>query len=149
MKKIFIKRKYSHRQKRFKKNFYKKFFNKKKRFSKTKRIQKDFHKKKRFSQMILSKNKCVNSGSIGGLIEVHVSSIVKWGYQDNFKTDFFFFMKRFHMHKKHQNTKQATFTFLEVCVHKKPLPLLLFVRLFLFCWLMLACECFCAFKSFS
>ena len=77
MKKIFIKRKYSHRQKRFKKNFYKKFFNKKKRFSQTKRIQKDFHKKKRFSQMILSKNKCVNSGSIGGLIGVHVSSIVQ------------------------------------------------------------------------
>ena len=51
-------------------------------------------------------------------------SIVKWGYQDNFKPGFFFFFtKRFHAHKKHQNAKQATF-------------------LTLFCWLMFACECF-------
>ena len=56
------------------------------------------------------------------------SSIVKWGYQDNFKTDFlfFFFTKRFRVHKKHQNAKQATFTFLELCARKKPL-------LFVFC----------------
>ena len=37
---------------------------------------------------------CTNKSSIGGLIEVHVSSIVKWSYQDNFKP-VFFFMKRF------------------------------------------------------
>ena len=31
----------------------------------------------------------VNRGSIGELIGVHISSIVKWGYQDNFKSVFF------------------------------------------------------------
>ena len=43
----------------------------------------------------------VNRGSIGELIGVHVSSIVKWGYQDNLKPAFF--TKRFCEHKKHQN----------------------------------------------
>ena len=65
-KKIFIKRRYSHRQKGFKKSFYgkeetltdKKDFHEKKRFSQIKRIPKDFHKKNKFSQMIMSKNKC-------------------------------------------------------------------------------------------
>ena len=33
----------------------------------------------------------VNRGSIGRLIGVHVSSIVKWGYQDNLKFFFFFY----------------------------------------------------------
>ena len=28
---------------------------------------------------------CTNKFSIGGLIGVHVSSIVKWGYRDDFK----------------------------------------------------------------
>ena len=32
----------------------------------------------------------VNRGSIGGLIGVHVGSMVKWGYQDNFKPVFFY-----------------------------------------------------------
>ena len=36
---------------------------KKKRFSRTKKIPKDFHKKKRVSQMITSKNKCVQINS--------------------------------------------------------------------------------------
>ena len=31
---------------------------------------------------------------IGGVIGVHVSSIVKWGYQDNFKPVFFFFYEK-------------------------------------------------------
>ena len=119
MKKIFIKRKYSHRQKRFKNNFHKKFFNKKKRFSQTKRIQKDFHKKKRFSQMILSKNKCVNRGSIGGLIGVHVSSIVKWGHQDNFKTDFFFFYEKVSYAQKAPKHKTSNFHLLRsLCAQK-------------------------------
>ena len=38
-------------------------FMKKKRFSRIKRIQKDFHKKNRVSQMITSKNKCVQINS--------------------------------------------------------------------------------------
>ena len=43
---------------------------------------------------------CVNRSSIGGLIGVHVSSIVYWGYQDNFKPAYFFYEKNFHA-KKH------------------------------------------------
>ena len=35
----------------------------------------------------------VNRGSIGGLIGVHVSSVVKWIYQDNFKPICFFYKK--------------------------------------------------------
>ena len=35
----------------------------------------------------------VNRGSIGGLIGVHVSSIVKWGYQDNLKPVYFLYEK--------------------------------------------------------
>ena len=63
----------------------------------------------------------VNRGSIGELIGVHISSIVKWGYQDNFKS-VFFFPKRFCAHKKHQNVKQMTLTFLEICAPEKLLP---------------------------
>ena len=33
---------------------------------------------------------CANKFLIGGLIGVHVSSIVKWGYQDNPKPVFFY-----------------------------------------------------------
>ena len=35
------------------------------------------------------KRKCVQAGDIG----VHVSSIVKWGYIDNFKPVYFFYEK--------------------------------------------------------
>ena len=42
----------------------------------------------------------LNKGSIGGLIGVRVIIIVKWDYQDNFKP-VYFFMKRFHVRKKH------------------------------------------------
>ena len=41
----------------------KKDFHKKKRFSCIRRIQKDFYKKNRFSQMITSKNECVQINS--------------------------------------------------------------------------------------
>ena len=52
----------------------------------------------------------VNRGSIGGLIWVHVSSIVKWGYQDNFKP-VYFFTKKFcapqeHVISKNEPTKE-------------------------------------------
>ena len=57
----------------------------------------------------------VNRVLIGKLRRVDVSSIVKWGYEDNFKPVYFFvFTKRFHVHKKHRNVKQMTFTLLEV-----------------------------------
>ena len=70
-----------------------------------------FHKdlKSRFTQMIINKKRFkkiltnvykkkkktrVNRGLIGGVIGVHVSSIVKWGYQDNFKPVYFFFLRK-------------------------------------------------------
>ena len=74
----------------------------------------------------------LNRGSKRGLIWVHVSSIVKWGYQEVI----------FHAHKKHQHIKQTTLTVLEVCVHSKLLPLLFSVSLFLFCWFIFACDVF-------
>ena len=54
----------------------------------------------------------VNRGSIGGLIGVHVSSIVKWGYQDNLKPVYFFYEKVLNAQKA-PNAKQTTFTLLE------------------------------------
>ena len=62
---------------------------------------------------------------------------------------FIYFTKRFRAHKKHQNTKQATFTLLKVFAREKLLPLLFSVCLILFCWLMFACECFYAREIFS
>ena len=38
---------------------------------------------------------CTNKLLIGGLIGAHVSSIVKWGYQGNFKPVYFFLRKDF------------------------------------------------------
>ena len=55
MKKIFIKRRDSHRQKRFKKSSYEK--------GEILPDKKDFHKKNRFSKMITNKNKCVELNS--------------------------------------------------------------------------------------
>ena len=55
MKKIFIKRRGSYRQKRFKKSSYEK--------EEILTDKKDFHKKNRFSQMIMNKNKCVQINS--------------------------------------------------------------------------------------
>ena len=42
-----------------------------------------------------------NKFSIGRLRGVHVSSIVKWGYQDNFKTNYFFFYGKISRAQKH------------------------------------------------
>ena len=44
----------------------------------------------------------INRSSIGGLIGEHVSSIVKWGYQDNFKPVYFFYGKILHAQKHSQ-----------------------------------------------
>ena len=82
---------------------------------------------------------CTNKFLIGVLIGIHVSSIVKWGYQDNFKPVYFFY-KKISRTQKSPKRKQATFS--EVYTHEKLLPLLFSVCLILFCWLMFACECF-------
>ena len=58
----------------------------------------------------------INGGSTGGLKGVHVSSIVKLGYQDNFKPVFVFYKKVLNAQKA-TNAKQTTFTLLEVLAH--------------------------------
>ena len=55
----------------------------------------------------------INRGSIGGLRGVRVSSIVKLGYQDNFKPVFVFYIKVLNAQKA-PNAKQTNFTLLEV-----------------------------------
>ena len=85
---------------------------------------------------------CTNKFLIGVLIGIHVSSIVKWGYQDNFKPVYLFSYEKISPAQKALKHKQATFTLLEVCAREKLLPLLFSVCLILFCWLMFACECF-------
>ena len=52
-------------------------------------------------------------------------------------SNFFFFTKRFRLHKKHQNAKQMTLNLLEVFVREKLLPLCFSVCSFSFCWLVL------------
>ena len=53
--------------------------------------------KKRFIRILTNgykqKQMRVDRGLIGGLIGVHVSSIVKLGYEDNFKPVYFFYEK--------------------------------------------------------
>ena len=71
----------------------------------------------------------------------NVTSIVKWGYQDNFKP-VYFFTERFRARKKYQNAKQATFTLLEICAPEKLLPQLFSVCLILFCSFIFACDVF-------
>ena len=51
---------------------------------------------------------CTNKFSIGGLIGVHVSSIVKWFYQDNFKSVYLFiflFYEKISHSQKHSQEK--------------------------------------------
>ena len=57
----------------------------------------------------------INGGWIGGLIGVHVSSIIKWGYQDNFKP----VQNSISCAQKAPNVKQTTFTLFEVCASEK------------------------------
>ena len=47
----------------------------------------------------------INRGSIGRLIGVHVSSIVKWDYQHNFKPVYFFSYKKISRAQKHVTSK--------------------------------------------
>ena len=48
----------------------------------------------------------VNRGLIGGLVGVHVSSIVKWDYQGCFKSDLFFLRKDFVQEHSQANINQ-------------------------------------------
>ena len=75
-----------------------------------------------------------NKFLIGRLIGVHLSSIVKWGYLDNFKPVYFFNKKISHA-QKHVTPRS-----LYAC--EKLLSLLFSVILFLFCWLIFACDMF-------
>ena len=52
------------------------------------------------------------------------------------QTSLFFFMKRFRAYKNTNQTKTNQFS-LSVFMREKLLPLLLLVRLILFCWLVL------------
>ena len=65
--------------------------------------------KKRFKKILTNgykwKQMRVNRGSIGGLIEVHISSLVKWGYQDNFKPVCLFFCEKILRVQKRNSTK--------------------------------------------
>ena len=78
-----------------------------------------------------------NKFLIGGFIGVHVSSIVNWGYQDNFKPIYlfiYFFDKKTLHAQKAQKRKTNNFDPLKsLCAHKKLLSLLFSVSLFLFC----------------
>ena len=116
--------------------------------------------KNRFSQMIINKKRFkkifangyklkrmrVNRGSIGGLIGVHVS-IVKWSFQDNFKPVYFFYEKISRVQKVPKR-KASDFHPHKTCAREKLLPFLFRACLILFCWLMFACECFCAGETF-
>ena len=75
----------------------------------------------------------------------------KWGYQENFKPVFFFFFfyEKIFFLKNYQNPKKKIYTLLDVfCTRRKPLPLLFFVRLFLFCYLVFAWFIFARSKCF-
>ena len=83
----------------------------------------------------------VNRDLIGKLIGVHVSSIAKCGYQDNFKAVYFFYEK-ISLAQKAPKHKISDFHPLKNFAREKLLPLLLSVCLILFCWLMFTYECF-------
>ena len=51
----------------------------------------------------------INRSSIGGLIGEHVSSIVKWGYQDNFKPVYLFSYEKISPAQKALKHKTSNF----------------------------------------
>ena len=75
-----------------------------------------------------------------------VISIVKWGYQGNFKPVYFFYEKVLNAQKP-PKAKQTN-PLKNFCAREKLLSFLFSVFLILFCWLMFACECFCAREIF-
>ena len=63
-----------------------------------------------------------------------LSSIVKWGYQDNLKPVYYFFYEKILSVQKAPKLKTNDFhPFRSFYARRKPLPLLFFVRLFLVC----------------
>ena len=65
------------------------------------------------------------------------SSIVKWGYPDNLLIYFFYFFfdEKISLAQKHVTPRS-------LCARKKLLPLLFSISLFLFCYLIFACDVF-------
>ena len=63
------------------------------------------------------------------------SSIVKWGYKDNFKPVYFFYVEVLSVEKHQTQSKRKIFFTWE-----KLLPLLFSINLFLFCQLIFACD---------
>ena len=90
----------------------------------------------------------VNRGSIGGLIWVHVSSIVKWGYQDNFKPVYFFYEKISHT-KKHSQAKINQQNKIKQTLNYKGNNFSRAQKLLRWKSLLLRFGAFCAFKTFS
>ena len=83
-----------------------------------------------------------NKFSIGGLIEVRISSIVYWSYEDNFKPVFFFlFDEKILGAQKHVTPRS-------LCELEKLLTLLFSVSLFFFVSWFLLVTCFCAREIF-
>ena len=80
---------------------------------------------------------CTNKFWIGGLIGVHLSSIVKWGYQNNFKPVCLFFLRKELHAQEAPKCKINVFHPLRSFCARKLLPLLFSVFPFLFCWLVL------------
>ena len=93
--------------------------------------------------MITNKNKCTNKFSISGLIGVHLSSIVKWGYQDNFKpvNFFFFWRKDFACTKTHHKEKSTNKTKNKLTLNNKGNNFSRMHKL-------LSVTCFCAYEIF-
>ena len=86
-----------------------------------------------------------NKFSIGGLIGVHVSSIVNWGYLGNFQSVYFFFPYRKILQvQKAQKCKSSEFhPLISLCVQKTTAFVIFLRAYFLFYWLIFVCQCFC------
>ena len=74
-----------------------------------------------------------------GLVKPGNSSIVNWGYQDNFKpVNLFFFYEKILNAEKTSKHKTSDFHSHRSFYAQKTVAFVVF----LFCWLMFACECF-------
>ena len=94
-----------------------------------------------------------NKFSIGGLRGVHVSSIVNWGYEDNFKPVYLFFLRKDFKRIKTTKRKTSNFYPLRSLCEQKIVAfvvfcLLIFVLLvgFLFVSVFLSLKSFCKIK---
>ena len=71
-------------------------------------------KRRYYHRWLQKKLLCTNKYSIGEMIGAHVTSIVKWGYLDNFKPVYLFFYENILNTQKIPNPKQMILTLLEV-----------------------------------